>query len=47
MPTTFVRLASLLALLTVAACGTVAGAGRDISTAGDAITEQSNDTASQ
>ncbi len=31
---------AVLALLVLAACNTVEGAGRDISTAGDAITDE-------
>lgn len=34
------RFLAVLALLVLAACNTVEGAGRDISTAGDAITDE-------
>ena len=36
----------LLALLTTAACETVQGAGRDLTTAGKVITQQSHETQS-
>lgn len=38
------RTLTLLALLATAACETVEGAGRDLETAGEAITEQSQET---
>lgn len=34
---------AVLALLALAACNTMEGAGRDISTAGDAITDEAQD----
>ena len=34
----------LIALLTVTACETIQGAGRDIESAGEAITDQSQET---
>lgn len=34
----------LLALLALAACNTVEGAGKDISTAGHAVTDQAQET---
>ncbi|MBI1252259.1 MAG: entericidin A/B family lipoprotein [Alphaproteobacteria bacterium] len=42
--TVLLALAALSALAT-AACSTVAGAGRDISTAGEVVTETAEDTA--
>lgn len=39
----FVMLAAALVALTAAACNTVAGAGRDLSTAGEAVTETAKD----
>lgn len=35
---------AFLALIALAACETVAGAGQDISTAGDTLTEQAQET---
>ena len=37
---------TLLALLTLAACNTVRGAGQDISTAGSAITDEAEEAQS-
>lgn len=37
---TYVRLLPLLGLMAIAACETIKGAGRDLNTAGDAITEE-------
>lgn len=39
----FVLLAILAASMAVAACNTVAGAGRDVSKAGAAVTDTAND----
>lgn len=39
----FVILAALAASLTVAACNTVEGAGRDVSSAGRAVTDTAKD----
>lgn len=36
-------LAALAASMSVAACNTVAGAGRDVSSAGHAVTDTAND----
>ncbi len=38
---TYLRLLPLLALMTIAACETIEGAGRDLNTAGDVITQES------
>ncbi|WP_374376747.1 entericidin A/B family lipoprotein [Tabrizicola sp.] len=38
------RTLALLALLGLAACETVEGAGRDLTTAGEAITEEAQET---
>ncbi len=38
---TYLRLVPLLALMAIAACETIEGAGRDLNTAGDVITEES------
>lgn len=38
------RLMPLLGLLAVAACNTVAGAGRDISAAGTAVNQEARET---
>ena len=38
-----IRLIALVALLAVAACETVEGAGRDLQTAGEVITEEAQD----
>jgi len=40
----FMILAALAASLSVAACNTVEGAGRDVSSAGKAVTETAKDT---
>ena len=40
---TVVLLAILAASLTTAACNTVSGAGKDVSAAGDAVTDTAND----
>jgi predicted small secreted protein len=37
----YLRLLPLLALMAVAGCETIEGAGRDIGTAGDVITQES------
>ncbi len=37
---TYLRLLPLLGLMAVAACETIEGAGRDLNTAGDVITEE-------
>ena len=37
------QLLAVLALLALAACNTVEGAGRDISTAGDALTDEAQE----
>lgn len=37
------RLLALIALLTVTACETIKGAGRDIENAGEAITEEAQE----
>ena len=39
----YVSLLPLLALMILSACETVQGAGRDLETAGEAITEESQD----
>ena len=38
-------LAALIALMALSACATTAGFGRDVSTAGQALTEEANETA--
>ena len=43
---TLIALAAVVALAS-AACNTVAGAGRDVSNAGDAVSEAANDTADE
>jgi predicted small secreted protein len=40
------KILAALALLALAACNTVEGAGRDISTAGDAMTDEAQDSKS-
>ena len=40
------RILAALALLALAACNTVEGAGRDISTAGDAMTDEAQESKS-
>lgn len=42
----FIALVPVLALMALAACETMQGAGRDISTAGDAITSESQEVQS-
>lgn len=42
----FFRISPLLALLALAACQTVQGAGRDMQSAGQAITRESREAAS-
>jgi entericidin B len=37
------RILAVLALLALAACNTVEGAGRDISTAGDTLTDEAQE----
>ena len=41
-----IRILAALALLALAACNTVEGAGRDISTAGDAMTDEAQESKS-
>jgi len=41
---TMTRTLALLALLGLAACETIEGAGRDLETAGEAITEEAQET---
>ena len=38
---------AILAMLTLAACNTMRGAGQDVSSAGDAITDQAAETQSE
>ena len=46
-PMKYVSLLPLLALMILSACETVQGAGRDLETAGEAITEESQDVQAQ
>lgn len=39
----FIVLAAAAAALTVSACNTISGAGRDVSAAGHAVTDTAND----
>jgi predicted small secreted protein len=43
MPTLRTTLAAVLAILTLAACETVEGAGQDIETLGESLQEESNE----